>query len=184
MHVVAFHGSPRSEGNTAAIVKQALKGAEEAGASVEFIQIPGLNISGCQGCRYCKDHKTCRINDDMQELYEKIIKADAVILGSPVYFAEMTGQIKQFIDRWVALIDQNFQSTIPAGKKAAVIVTQGSPDTDQFKKILSTFDFALNYLKFEVKDHLIVGGLYNPDDIISRTDELNKAYLLGRNLVC
>jgi multimeric flavodoxin WrbA len=183
MYVVAFHGSPRSEGNTASIVKQALKGAEEAGASVECIQIPKLNISGCQGCAYCKGHQTCRIDDDMQELYEKIIKADAVILASPVYFSEMTGQIKQFIDRWVALIDENFQPIIPAGKKAAVIVTQGSPDTEQFKKVLSTFDFALNYLKFEVKDHLIIGGLFNPDDVLSRTADLDQAYQIGRNLV-
>nr|WP_319540645.1 flavodoxin family protein [uncultured Methanospirillum sp.] len=183
MYVVGFNGSPRVNGNTATVIRHVLKGAEDAGASTELIQIPGLSISGCQACRYCKEHDICRIDDDMQDLYSKIRAADAIIIGTPVYFADMTGQIKQFIDRWVALIDENFKSRISEGKKAGVIVTQGSPDTSQFKSVLPVFDFALTYLTFTVTDHLIIGGLFNPDEVLGRPDELQKAYQIGKTLV-
>ncbi len=99
MRVIGVSGSPRENGNTDIIVKAALEGARLAGASVEFIGLSGKRIEGCRACTQCGEGGVCSINDDMQGLYPKLTEADAIIVGSPIYFGMITAQAKAFIDR-------------------------------------------------------------------------------------
>ena len=87
----------------------------------------------------------------MQELYVKIVDVDRFVLGTPVYFAQMTRHFKQFLDRWYALIIANYQSRIPPGKKASLIIAQGDPDITKFSSISSTFDFDLTFFGVELR---------------------------------
>lgn len=182
MKVLGFVGSPRARGNTAALVNRALDGARDAGAEVELVHLPDLSISGCRGCKYCKSHETCRIDDDMQALYLKIQEADRFIFGTPVYFAQMTGQMKLFIDRLYALINADYSPRIPGGKKAAVILTQGDENAQSFSGIVDTFGFAMGFLAVEMQDPVIVPGLDGPKDVESHPSALNQAYTLGKSL--
>jgi multimeric flavodoxin WrbA len=95
-------GSPR-KGNTEILLNEALSGAKESGAEAELIRICEMNIAACDGCETCHQSGECRIKDDMQEAYEKLLTADAIILGSPVYFWSVSGQAKTFMDRTYAL---------------------------------------------------------------------------------
>lgn len=102
MRVVAFNGSPRTHGNTAAIIKLVFSELEKQGIETELVQVGGILKQGCTGCNYCHKNKSasCVItNDPLNEWIEKIAAADGIILGSPVYFNDVTSEMKAFIDR-------------------------------------------------------------------------------------
>jgi len=99
MKVLGIVGSPRKGGNTEILMEEALAAAREAGAETEMFLVADKNINGCDGCHSCGQTKVCKIKDDMQPLYEKMEKSDAIIFGSPVYFHGVTAQAKAIIDR-------------------------------------------------------------------------------------
>jgi multimeric flavodoxin WrbA len=82
--VIGILGSPLTEGNTALLLDQALKGAGDAGCSVEKIVVANLDFQECQEMMFCKEHETCIIDDDMQEIYPKFRELDGLILATPV----------------------------------------------------------------------------------------------------
>jgi len=103
MKVIGIVCSPRKAGNTEILVQEALAGAKESGAETELLRISEMKIAPCDGCQTCHQSGECRIKDDMQKIYKKLLAADGVILGSPVYFWSVSGQAKTFMDRTYAL---------------------------------------------------------------------------------
>ena len=102
MKVVAFNGSPRKDGNTAILINYILRELENEGVETELVQFSGKKIHGCLACYKCFDNKDqrCSVKDDVaNECIEKMIAADGIILGSPVYFADVTAEMKALIDR-------------------------------------------------------------------------------------
>ncbi len=99
IYVIGIAGSPRVEGNTEKLVTEALKTAAEEGAQTELIRLANKEIKPCDACLSCRKTGECRIKDDFQEIFEKMIKADGIILASPVYFGSATPQIMALIDR-------------------------------------------------------------------------------------
>jgi len=102
MKVVAFNGSARKGGNTKLLLEAALKPLQDNGAATELVELSGANPKGCRACGVCikKKDGTCVIKDDIiNECVEKMAAADAIILGSPTYFADVTTEMKALIDR-------------------------------------------------------------------------------------
>ena len=99
MRVLGISGSPRVNGNTDILVSEALEGAKQAGAEIEFIGLAGKDIKGCNACPECGKGGLCTIDDDMQGLYPKLAAADGIIIGSPIYFGMIAAQTKALIDR-------------------------------------------------------------------------------------
>jgi len=99
MHILGISGSPRLGGNTDMVITEALNAAKEEGAEVELIRISDYQLKPCTACGVCHETKKCSIKDDYETLYQKIVKADGLILGSPSYFQGVTAQMKTFIDR-------------------------------------------------------------------------------------
>jgi len=97
--IIGIVGSPRTDGNTAFLVETALKSAEEVGAETEIINLSSATLEPCIACDICKATGECAIYDDMGEIIEKLMDADGMIIGSPVYFGSVTSQLKMFIDR-------------------------------------------------------------------------------------
>jgi len=97
--IIGISGSPRSEGNTEFIVKEALNEAKKEGFETEFLSLSGKAIKPCDACLSCKEVKKCIIQDDFETIFTKMIEADGIILGSPVYFGSATPEIKALIDR-------------------------------------------------------------------------------------
>lgn len=118
MKVIGIVCSPRDGGNTEILIREALKGAEEKGSKVELITLAGKTITPCNACRACVDTAKCPIEDDMQEIYKKLQEADGIIIGSPVYFYNVSAQAKLLIDRTYAL----FWEKKLTGKVAGVLV--------------------------------------------------------------
>jgi multimeric flavodoxin WrbA len=99
INVIGVVGSPRKGGNTETLVKTALLAAEEFGANTEIISLGSAEIEPCIACDICKDTGECAIYDDMAGILDKIVEADGIIIGSPVYFGNVTSQLKMFFDR-------------------------------------------------------------------------------------
>jgi len=103
MKVLGIVCSPRKKGNTEILVQEALTSARESGAETELLRVSEMKIAPCDGCRTCVQSGECRIKDDMQKIYKKLLEADAIILGSPVYFWTVSSQAKTLMDRTYAL---------------------------------------------------------------------------------
>lgn len=106
MNVLAVNGSPRKNGNTAVLLKQALKGAEEKGASTRLVHLYDVNFKGCVSCFACKRKGSlcngiCAVKDDLKEILEYALTCDAIFLGSPIYFGNITGEMRAFLERLV-----------------------------------------------------------------------------------
>ena len=99
MKVLGIVGSPRKKGNTDILVEAVLSGANSMGTETEKIYLADYQFKGCTGCEGCSKTYDCVINDGMQEIYNKIEEADALVLGSPTYFYNVTGITKLFLDR-------------------------------------------------------------------------------------
>ena len=106
MKVLAFNGSPRKNWNTDILLHHALEGAASEGAETELIHLYDLNYKGCISCFACKlkDGKSygkCAMNDELTPVLEKLKDADAVILGSPIYLGNSTGEMRSFMERYI-----------------------------------------------------------------------------------
>jgi multimeric flavodoxin WrbA len=99
MRIIGISGSPRVDGNTDTILREALTAASEEGAEVELLRLTDYRLQPCNACGTCFKTKECVIDDDGEKLYQEIVKADGIILGSPSYFQGVTAQMKTFIDR-------------------------------------------------------------------------------------
>jgi multimeric flavodoxin WrbA len=102
MKVYAFNGSPRKDGNTTILIHHVFRELEKEGLETELVQLSGKKIHGCIACYKCFENKDgrCSVKEDFaNECIEKMIDADGIILGSPVYFADVTAEMKALIDR-------------------------------------------------------------------------------------
>lgn len=104
MYVLGINGSPRKSGNSAALLHEALLGAEAAGATTECIHLYDLSFKGCVSCFACKrkdgkSYGSCACRDALTPLLEKVRRADALVLASPIYFMHLTAQMRAFLER-------------------------------------------------------------------------------------
>jgi len=99
MVILGINGSPRKEGNTFTFLNTALERAADLGAHTSYVWLGDKKLSGCQGCYSCVKEKRCVVDDDFAPIFDEITKADGILLGSPVYHASMSAQMKVLLDR-------------------------------------------------------------------------------------
>ena len=97
--VLALSVSPRRGGNSDLLCDEFIKGTQEAGLQAEKVFLKDKKINYCTGCGTCSKTKSCSQKDDMSEILEKMVKADVIVMATPVYFYTMNGQMKTLIDR-------------------------------------------------------------------------------------
>ena len=153
MKVIAFNGSSRKDGNTAILIKRVLQVLEAEGIHTELVQLAGEQIRGCNACRTCYTTKNnrCVIEDDNVNAYvQKMIEADGIILGSPVYFSMMTPELMALIDRtgYVARANKHLFKRKVGAAVVAVRRAGGIP----------TFD-AINHF-FLISQMIVPGSSY------------------------
>lgn len=123
MKVLAINGSARKDGNTAILINTIFEELNKAGIDTEMVQLSGEIIEPCKACWACGGRKNCVHNKDMfQEIFEKMIQADGVILGSPVYTANISANMQAFLERAAVVGDMNaglFRHKVGAAVTAA-----------------------------------------------------------------
>ena len=153
MKIVSLLGSPRTEGNSSTIARHVLKTAATHGAKTTTYELNRLIYRGCQGCYACKTKlDTCVLKDDLTEVLEAVQGADTVILATPVYYGEITSQLKGFIDRTFSyLVPDYLTNPHPSRltpKKLIFVLAQGHPDETFFADIFPRYSGFLKWQGF------------------------------------
>lgn len=182
MKVVAFNGSQRKNGNTSLLIKEVLKSLEKEGIKTEFVQLGGKKVKPCEACMKCfknKDRK-CKIDKDIiNESIQKMINADGIIVGSPTYFANVSPEVKSFIDRvgFVALANDYL---LKRKVGASVVAVRRAGATNVFD--------AINKLFF-INQMIVPGSVYwnlgiglKPGDVEDDDEGIRTMRILGENM--
>lgn len=193
MKIVCLKGSPRSGGNSAAIADRFLATAVSLGAEPSVFELNRLNYRGCQGCYACKKKlDRCILEDDLTAVLAAVHEADTVVLATPVYYGDLSGQLKCFIDRTFSYLVPDYITNptpcrLPPGKELVFIITQGQPDAELFADIYPRYDKFLKWYGF-AESHLIrVCGIGPasvdrvPEKYLKQAEELAQT-LLGRRV--
>jgi multimeric flavodoxin WrbA len=184
MKVLGVLGSPRIGGNSDILLDQALTGARDAGAEVEKINLSQKKISGCLDCTKCNEAGVCAIKDDMQDLYPKILHADAILHSVPVYFWAMTAQMKAYLDRWCAFFDAEWKwhkHYYPQmkGKKIGLITVCGDTNVHTADPIMHSFKTTVDFTKLRWVGAVMASAGAKGE--IARNEKAKKeAYELGK----
>jgi multimeric flavodoxin WrbA len=188
MKVVCLLGSPRKNGNSATVARHFMTHAEKHGAQTESFFLNGLNIKGCQACNLCKtEFETCALDDALTPILEATFHADIVVMASPVYYGDVSAQLKTFIDRTYSYLLPGYiakahPNRLTERKKLVFILTQGHRDADWFADILPRYQDLFHWTGFAVIHPLRVIDVYHEGDVDNRRDVLQKAEEMARKL--
>jgi len=189
MKVVCLLGSPRESGNSSTIAKRFCATAEGLGAEIQSFSLNKLEFRGCQGCMACKTKlDRCILEDDLSEVLEAVRETDVLVMASPVYFGEVSSQLKSFIDRTYSYFVPDFHTNpkpcrLAPGKKLVFVLTQRNPDDSRFADIFPRYEyFFVERYAFSGSYLIRVCGVQNPGDIEARQDALRLAEKTARIL--
>ena len=182
MKIIGINGSPRIGGNADILLDKALEGARSIGAETEKVILNTLKIAPCQECENLKDDGSCIVEDDMQDLYRKILEADAVIVASPVFFGSITAQAKIMIDRFQCLWRAKFilkKNTVKKEKVGAFISVEASNREDFFVNSRSIVKNFFAVIDASYQEEVLCRGIDEKGKVLARTDCLEKVFELG-----
>jgi len=188
MKVVCLYGSPRKQGNSTALARHFLDQARQRGASIEEFYLNGMALRGCQGCNRCKtDLETCVLKDDLTPVLDAVFAADLLVFASPVYYGDVSAQLKMFIDRSYSYLKPNYikrskPSRLPAPKPLVFILSQGHSDVDRFADILPRYSQLFSWTAFADTHPLRLTDVYFPDDHTAHPELLAQADALADQL--
>lgn len=179
--IVAFMGSPRKNGNTATLINEVIRGAQDAGAETTVYNLYDMNIKPCQGCFVCRKTGQCVMQDDFQDMFKHIIDADTVIFGSPVYVMQITAQMKLLWDRLCGLFDENFKPRYGT-KDLIMVYSQGNPNGQFLQTIFQGNEAMLKMFGLNVVDTILQTGGLESSAAANNKELLSKAYEAGKSL--
>jgi multimeric flavodoxin WrbA len=182
--VLGISTSPRIDGNSDTLLRRSLEGAESAGAQTEYIRLVDYKIGPCTECNACYSTGLCRVQDDYQQILEKLINTDRLVFATPIFFMTVCAQAKMLIDRcqclWAhkyVLKKKLFNSE--RDRRAMVIAVGGSKGVKQFDSVRRTMKAYLDSLQMNYVAGLYVNKVDNRGDIEKHPTALNEAYRLG-----
>ncbi len=180
MHTLIINGSPRKDGSTARLCEHFARGLTDAAGTVSTVFLGDVQIGYCRGCDACCDVGECANDDGMGDLARQILACDILVLASPSYWGDVTGQMKTFIDRSRPLCELVRGEYIGKGKLGASIAVRAGDGRDENLHLIQCFEHYFGHLGIEPAVHLTVEGVYAPQDLDDAYIE--SAYNLGRVL--
>jgi len=187
MKILGICGSPRKQGNTEVLLDKALEGARSAGAETEKIFLNDLNIAPIQEAEYENVTKEgfSVIDDGMTAVFKKFSEADAVMIGSPVFFGSLTAQTKTMIDRFQCVwwaTEVLGKKVFPERKKGAFLCVGAVDRRDFFDNAKAIVRHFFATINAEYKEEMFFPGLDKKGKALERSDYLEKAFEMGRKL--
>ena len=176
MKILVLTGSPRKGGNSATLADHFIKGAKEAGHSIERFDAAFKKVHPCIACNSCGMDGTCVFKDDFEFVRRHIIDADCVVFATPMYYFGISAQLKAVIDRFYAI-----NGSIHVPKKAVLLMTYANTAASEAVPIKSHYEVLLKYLGWTDAGQVIAPGVW-PVGAIARTKYPEQAYQLGRRI--
>jgi len=140
MKIACILGSPRPNGYSARIAESFCRTAAEKKADIKTYLLNSLAFRGCQACMDCKNRSEfCTMRDVIFEVLDEVKRSDIAVLASPVYYGDVSSQLKAFIDRTFCYLTPDFKSRLAPGKKLVMILAQGDPDEKHFMDIFPRY---------------------------------------------
>jgi multimeric flavodoxin WrbA len=180
--VVALNGSPRAKGNTYHSLKTVLEVLAGEGIEVELLQLGGKKLSGCKACYRCaqtKDRRCAQNDDEMNFFIDKVLAADGLLIGSPVYFSNVSTEVKAFIDRCGLVAKMN--DDMLKGKVGAPVIS--------VRRAGATFAYSAVNMLFGISQMIVPGSSYwnlgvgrEPGEVMNDAEGVQTFKTLGQNM--
>lgn len=172
MNVMTIFGGPRKKGNTATVLGWVENELGAQGHRITRVNLSSKKVNGCIGCMKCKDNPKepgCVLKDDGREIIDEMVRQDAVIYASPLYYWGFTAQMKAFIDRCHCLYRGTCGSSghfsFVEGQRQALIITAADPFENNAEQVLTTFQRILVYDKAVSAGELLICNCTEPQDL-------------------
>jgi multimeric flavodoxin WrbA len=184
--IVAVYGSPRRQGNTAALLKKAVEGAHDAGARVEEIVLRDLKMSPCLEIYGCNQAGECRLKDDFQQARDQILACRGLMLASPVFFYTVSAHTKILMDRFQSLwvkkyrVEKTGQKQKTALRKGLFIAAGATRGKKLFDGMLLSLRYFFDVIDMELWKALLYRGLDFEGDVLKFPEYLDEAYQAGK----
>ncbi|MCL5123495.1 MAG: flavodoxin family protein [Deltaproteobacteria bacterium] len=188
MKVVCLLGSPRSKSNSSAIAKRFIDTIQKLGAETKTYTLNKLKYRGCQACMGCKTkHEKCVLKDDLAEVLDAVQQSDVLVMASPVYFGEVSSQLKGFIDRMFSFLKPDYATNpnpvrLTPGMTLIMALTQGEADENLFSDIFPRYDYFMKWYGFKESYLIRACGVRDAGDIESRQEVLEQAEEIARKV--
>ncbi len=188
MKITCVLGSPRQNGNSTLMARAFLDTAAGLGADITLYTLNDMTVRGCQGCMACKttiDH--CVIRDDLTQVLESLASTDVLLLASPIYYGNVSSQLKAFIDRSYSLLVPDYMTNprphrLPDGKQMVMFLTQGYPDENSFNDVFPQYDFFYQWHGFKPNHLLRACGVGRAGHVTDMPEILQSARDLAKKL--
>jgi len=187
--ITSLLGSPRLNGNCAALLRHFNDTATDLGAEVRFFALPDLKYRGCFGCLACKTKaEKCVVHDDLTEVLESVREADALVMATPVYLREITSLLRAFVERTYSFFLPDFHtnpqpSRLTLGKKLAFIQVQGQADENLFADIFPRIEPLFKRYGFTERHLARVCGVRKLGEAEARKEAMELMSMLAKRIV-
>lgn len=176
-HVIVISTSLRAGSNSDMLAEKFAEGAREAGNDVEKISLVGKDIKFCRGCFACAKLGKCCINDDVNDIMAKVLKADVICWATPIYYYEMSGQMKTLIDRMNAMYSQDYKF-----RDIYLLTTAAEDEPEVPKRAEAGLTGWIDcYPKSHFAGTLFCGGVNEAREIEGNA-KLQEAFKMGKNI--
>lgn len=181
MLALCIVGSPKTDGCTALVVDQIIKGIFENGIEVRKRVLGNMNINFCTGCKVCYETRSCVQRDDMDGLIKDMFEADFILIAAPSYWGDVPGQLKVFFDRSTPLCNTGKGGTsVPKGKKGFSVAIRAGLRKEENLNIIHSIEHYFGHLEIEPIDYLTFESLDIKNDFTA--DMKKKAFEFGKNI--
>ncbi len=175
--VVVLSTSLRTNSNSELLAKSFVEGAKEAGNEVEYTSLKNKDICFCIGCLACQTIGHCVIKDDVADIMNSVLEADVVVWATPIYYYEMSGQMKTLIDRLNPMYSKDYKF-----RDIYLLATAAEEGDEVFEKVITGLNGWIDcFEKTTIKGTILAGGV-SDSGAISGNDKLKEAYDLGSHV--
>lgn len=192
MKTVCVLGSPRPKGNSQTIAGYFCDKIESLGSEVQTFALNKMTYRGCQACMTCKTKlDRCVLKDDLTVVLDSLRKADVLVMATPVYFSDVTSQMKGFIDRMYSFLMPDYRtgsdkSRFAPGKKLVFIQVQGRPDENKFADVFPRYEEFFDW--YDIKERYLIrcwgvrdlGEAKEHKEVFQRAEEVATQIMAGR----
>ncbi len=176
--VLMITTSLRAKSNSDRLAEEVIRGAKDAGHEVELVSLKGKEIRFCIGCLACQKTQKCVLKDDAVRIAEKVMEAETLVFATPIYYYEMSGQMKTLLDRLNPLYPSDYKF------RKVYMLSVAAEDEDYVpeKAVSGLQGWVDCFEKAELAGTLFCGGISDPNEATGRSVELDEAYQFGKQL--